>query len=158
MTIAETVSSPKSCVDQRSMKQVTLISCVGKKLDRSAPAKDLYASPWFAKARRYAEAMGGPWFILSAEFGLVQPDRVIPPYDRTLNRMSATDRKIWAARVSTRMTQVMPVAGRVVVLAGERYREYLMDYLRSHHAVVDVPMKGMRIGEQLQWLNKRCSP
>jgi hypothetical protein len=29
---------------------------------------------WFLKSRRYVEQSGAPWFILSAEYGLVPPD------------------------------------------------------------------------------------
>jgi len=43
----------------------------------------LYISDWFLKARRYAEASGCDWLILSAQYGLVAPDRVIAPYNRT---------------------------------------------------------------------------
>jgi hypothetical protein len=44
-----------------------LVSCVRKKLSGLASAKDLYVSEWFRRARRYVEAKGGPWFILSAK-------------------------------------------------------------------------------------------
>ena len=44
-----------------------------------AKAKDLYTSDWFRKARAYVEHRGGPWFILSAEHGLVDPETVIGP-------------------------------------------------------------------------------
>jgi hypothetical protein len=48
-----------------------LVSCVKDKLDHPAPAKDLYTSDLFRKARGYAERVGVPWFILSSEHGLV---------------------------------------------------------------------------------------
>ncbi len=63
---------------------LVLIGCVASKLPASAPAKDLYTSALWMKRRTYAEQSGGPWAILSAEHGLVQPDQVISPYDRYL--------------------------------------------------------------------------
>ena len=53
---------------------VYLISCVSRKPKRACAAGDLYVSDLFRKARRYAEASGCSWFILSAEHGLVAPE------------------------------------------------------------------------------------
>jgi hypothetical protein len=58
---------------------VYLVSCVARKRHVAAPAKDLYLSVWFRKARAYVESFGCPWFILSAERGLVRPDQILAP-------------------------------------------------------------------------------
>ena len=63
-----------------------LVSCVSKKQNSAQPARELYVSAWFLKARAYAEAHGERWFVLSAEHGLLRPDDVIHPYEKTLNR------------------------------------------------------------------------
>ena len=78
---------------------VYLISCVSKKRATPGKARDLYTSDWFLKARDYVEITRSPWFILSAEHGLVPPDLILAPYERTLNAMSALERKAWATRV-----------------------------------------------------------
>ena len=129
-----------------------LVSCVGRKRSSPAPASDLYTSPWFRKARAYAERVGGPWFVLSAKHGLVQPDEMIAPYDLTLNTMPVADRRRWAAKVLTQLEPHLDGVGSVVFLAGQRYREFLTPSLRSRGLVVSVPMQGLRIGEQLSWL------
>ncbi|CAE6887948.1 DUF6884 domain-containing protein [Paraburkholderia domus] len=130
---------------------VNLVSCVGKKLDRASPAKDLYGSTLFRLARRYVERRQGVWFILSAKYGLVAPDQRVEPYDQTLNSMKVADRRAWAHRVQQQMDTEIPSGGRCVVLAGNRYREFLMDYL-SDRFTTEVPMDGLRIGEQQRWL------
>jgi hypothetical protein len=130
---------------------VYLISCVGKKLDHSAPAKDLYDSPWFRLARRHVERQEGMWFILSAKYGLVPPDQIIEPYDQTLRTMNVTDRSAWARRVQRQMDVAVRDAVCCVVLAGTQYREFLMDYLTDRFKT-EVPMEGLGIGEQLHWL------
>jgi hypothetical protein len=113
----------------------------------------LYQSEdWFTKARSYVEGFGSDWFILSAKHGLVRPDDVIAPYDQTLNSMGITERRDWTRLVEWQMDEHMPDAGRIVVLAGQRYREFLMDYLRRRADAVEVPMEGLGIGRQLQWL------
>jgi hypothetical protein len=133
---------------------VYLVSCVSKKERKACPARELYISDWFLKARRYAEGSGCQWFILSAEYGLVAPDRVIAPYNRTLNTMSVAGRRAWAERVSKQIEAAMPTLSHVVFLAGERYREFLADDLTDRGIVVSVPMEGLGIGEQLSWLKQ----
>jgi len=131
---------------------VYLVSCVSQKRERECAARDLYVSDWFCKARRYAEASGCPWFILSAEYGVVPPNRIIAPYERTLNTMRVADRRAWAERVARQLAEAVPDLSHVVFLAGERYREFLARHLADRGIAVSVPMEGLRIGEQLSWL------
>lgn len=136
---------------------VYLVSCVGQKRASPAEARDLYTSAWFIKARRHVEATGNPWFILSAEHGLVAPATIIAPYEKTLNRMGVEERRRWAARTIEQMEQVLPATDRIVVFAGSRYREFLMDYLKRRASRVEVPLEGLRIGEQLSWFDRQAS-
>jgi hypothetical protein len=43
---------------------------------------------------------------------------------------------------------------RVVMIAGARYREFLIEPLRRRGIVVEAPLEGLRRGEQLNWLSK----
>ncbi len=95
---AETETAPVAPV-RPSPSPIHLVACVAGKLDHPAPARELYTSPWFQKARAYVERQGGQWFILSAKHGLIGPEEVIEPYDETLARMSAAARRLWGARV-----------------------------------------------------------
>ena len=130
-----------------------LVSCVGQKASAPTRAEALYTSAWFQKARRYVEASGAPWFILSAEYGLVRSDTVISPYEKTLNRMGIETRRAWANRVIAQMEADLPQCEQIVIFAGARYREFLMEYLRRRAQRVDVPLEGLRIGEQLAWFS-----
>ena len=38
--------------------RIYLVACVKRKLPRPAPARDLYTSDWFRKARQYVEQSG----------------------------------------------------------------------------------------------------
>jgi hypothetical protein len=76
----------------------------------------------------------------------------LAPYERTLNTMSKAERHAWAKRVTAQMEAHFPVADRIVVLAGQRYREFLMDYLHQRASTVEIPMEGLTIGRQLQYL------
>jgi hypothetical protein len=132
--------------------RVALVSCVKSKRSSPAPAADLYTSALFRGLREYAEANADAWYILSAEHGLLRPDQVIAPYERTLNTMRKADRLAWAARVQRQLLEVLPSRAEVVVLAGERYREELVPFLREHGHAVNVPLEGLSFGRQLQRL------
>jgi hypothetical protein len=137
-----------------SADTVYLVSCVRRKRSEPALAKNLYLSPWFRLARAYVEATGCAWYILSAKHGLVTPDQKLAPYEQTLNTMSMAERRAWASRVQAQLEQQNLTASRIVILAGQRYREFLLDLLKQRCARVDVLLQGLSIGKQLQWLNR----
>lgn len=134
-----------------------LVSCVKTKLSRPAKAKELYVSNWFRKARAYVEREGGVWRILSAKYGLVHPEDVIQPYEKTLIKMRVKERRAWAGNVLQALGPCFADADTVVFFAGERYREFLEPRLRSRGIGVDVPMRGLSQGRQLAWLGARLA-
>src|SRR5579884_2407249 len=134
-----------------------LVSCVAAKGPTPAPAKDLYVSPWFVKARAYIESRRAPWRILSAKHGLLDPETVIAPYDETLLAMGAAERRRWADGVLVHLAPLAEQYGTVCMLAGNRYREILMPELRRLFRQVDVPMETLRIGEQMAWLAREAN-
>ena len=58
---------------------VGLVACASQKLQRPAPARELYVSQLFKKASAYAGLTCDRWYILSAKHGLVHPDTVLEP-------------------------------------------------------------------------------
>lgn len=136
---------------------LVLVSCVKSKLTRPAPAKDLYVSAWFQKARALVEKHKASWFILSALHGLVPPDKVIEPYELTLKTMKAADRRAWAERVWRDLKPLLKEKHRVTFLAGMSYREFLAGKLNSNGTPFDVPMEGLPQGMQLSWLGARLA-
>lgn len=133
-----------------------LVSCVKTKQSSKAPAKDLYASDWFSKARTVVESKGAPWFILSAKYGLVSPKDIIAPYELTLNKMPVADRRRWAEEVLGKIGRMATKPKRIVMFAGARYREFLQPGLEAMGIEVDVPMVGLAFGEQLSWLGQQA--
>lgn len=136
-------------------KIVALVSCVKKKLTAAAPARNLYVSPLFRGLRSYAERNADAWFILSAEHGLLRPDQIVAPYERTLNTMPKTDRLTWAERVGNQLLKELPAGAMIVMLAGARYREFLLPLLVGQGFAVAVPLEGLQLGEQLQRLKDK---
>lgn len=135
---------------------VYLVSCTKSKAPSTCPARDLYAaSDWFAKARAYVEAKGAPWFILSAEHGLVDPGAPLAPYETTLLRMPKPARRAWACRVHGQLVARRLHNARITFLAGEAYREFLEPWLTGEGRwpeMVEVPLRGLGLGEQKAWL------
>ena len=136
---------------------VFLVSCAGRKLPKPAKAKDIFMpSALFRKSRAYVESTGKPWFILSAKYGLLNIEKRISPYDKTLNNMRKEKRCEWAQKV---LKDFIPHLEKeriksVVILAGSRYREFLEPELRDRGFHVYVPMGDLGIGKQLAWLDE----
>jgi len=133
---------------------VALVACAAAKLPFAAAASDLYVSSLFRKARLYAEKHADSWYILSAKHGLVRPDKIIEPYDVTLNAMPIAERRRWSDQVNRQLEDVVARGDQLIMLAGSRYREGIENVQRTRGVEVEVPMQGMRIGEQLQWLSR----
>lgn len=109
------------------MTTIYLVSCVATKASVPCAAKDLFRSVWFQKARRLAEAGGGPWFVLSAKHGLVNPDAVLAPYNVSLGRQPILERRAWAERAWRELEPRVQPQDEVVFLAGPRAaRTWLM--------------------------------
>lgn len=72
--------------------RIALVSRVKSKRAAASPARELYTSQLFRGLRAYAEAHADARHILSAEHGVLRPDDVIAPYERTLTMMPKRDR------------------------------------------------------------------
>jgi len=135
--------------------RIGLVSCVKTKLAEPAAAQDLYASTLFKAARCFVEEHCDRWFVLSAKHGLLHPSDVIKPYELTLSKMSRSKREMWGRRVRRELLEALPRRGEVVILAGERYRSHICEFLEQRGFFVSIPMAGKRFGEQLQWLREQ---
>ena len=131
-------------------KRIVLISCVSQKLPHRAKAKDLYISTLFKLSLRYAKKLNPDCiYILSAKYGLLNLDQEIDPYERTLNNMNASEITDWASNVLSQLRRIASLENdEFIVLAGYEYRKYLLPHLKN----TIVPLKGMRIGEQIHYL------
>jgi cytoplasmic iron level regulating protein YaaA (DUF328/UPF0246 family) len=145
----------KSKASLHLMDALVLVSCVNQKLSEPAPARLLYQSEWFTKVRILVETQKADWLILSALYGVVAPDTTIAPYEKTLKSAGVAERRVWAENVRRQLAPSLIGRQRVVIFAGQRYREFLVPALLSDGYEVDVPMANLRIGEQLAWLAAR---
>jgi hypothetical protein len=135
-----------------------LVTCVKTKQTAPAAAKDMYTSPLFKRQRAYAESAGVPWFILSAEHGLLAPDEWLAPYERYLPDTPATYREAWGRWVVERLSLLVgPLHGKVVEIhASEEYVAAVRDHLQSSNATLLLPLRGLSHGRRLAWYDQHA--
>ncbi len=126
-----------------------------KVLKRASKASDLCTGTLFKLQLDYARKLGVEHiFILSAKHYLLSLDETVEPYNVPLNNMPVAERKAWANHVLEQMkTKTDPERDHFIVLAGLRYREFLLPSLKDY----DVPLEHKRIGEQIQFLKGRLN-
>jgi hypothetical protein len=80
--------------------RVGFVGCTKSKRPVASPGRDLYdPSTLFRGRRAYVERISDRWFILSALYGLVDPDDLIEPYDVALKTASTAERRAWGRGV-----------------------------------------------------------
>lgn len=138
---------------KRDSADLILVSCSKEKAGLPAPAKELYRSNLFIKMSTYALASGRPWFILSAEHGLVALDEWLAPYDRYLKETPAAYRTAWGEWVVARLDLLSGgLRGKAVeVHAGATYVDPLRKPLARVGAQLQLPLAGLSLGQRLAW-------
>jgi len=135
------------------MKKIILISCASKKLAYKSKAEDLYISTLFRLSFAYAKKLKpDKIFILSAKYGLLNLNDEIETYNETLNNKPVGDIKIWAEKVVFKLGKIAKLQNNIFIFfAGKKYREYILPYIKNY----EIPLKGLRIGEQLKFLKEK---
>lgn len=143
--------------NRQSTKRLTLVNCCREKLSRIAPARDMYRSVLFQKSKTWADKQGNDWFVISARYGLINPDSILAPYDRTMRSLTPIERAEWASDVELGLRALLPFWDvdrmEITLLAGADYAGWVP--LVSDFATVYQPMAGLQIGQRLQWLNQQ---
>ena len=140
LTAAPTTVGPTPGPGQsaRATGEIILVGCVKTKAPEASPARDLYLSPLFERRRRYAESSGQPWYILSAEHGLLDPGSIIEPYDVYLADQTADYRQAWGEWVAAKLTRMRGSIDNLVieVHAGTVYVDAIEEPLCRRGAVL----------------------
>jgi len=134
-------------------KKIVLISCASKKLAYKSKAEDLYISTLFRFSLAYAKKLKpDKIFILSAKYGLLNLNDEIATYNETLNNKSVSDIETWAEKVVSKLGKIANLQNDIFIFfAGKKYREYILPQIRYYK----IPLKGLRIGEQLKFLKNK---
>jgi len=144
------------------MKTIVLISCVSRKCETKAKAKELYKSALFRLSLEYAQSLNpDKIFILSALHHLLDLETVIEPYDVTLSNvpknkrkpglkvLNPDEKKEWGKTVTMQLSNQFDLEhDKFIILAGNEYVIPLDGRLRNS----DLPLDGLSIGERLAFL------
>ncbi len=132
---------------------IVFISCTKKKQNYPCKAKEMYtASQWFRGGWQYAESLRPEKiYILSAKYGLLDPDEQIEPYEKTLSSARENEIKKWSIMVSKQIKKAgIDRNEQAVFLCGKNYRKYIKNLFKNHTA----PCEHLGIGEQMKFFKK----
>ena len=131
--------------------KIALISCTKLKQSYPCEAQEMYLlSQLFKKASYYIKQQNyDKWFILSAKYGLLNPNDIIEPYDLTLSNMKSEDIKKWSEKIFNQL--VIYNIDEIDFYTGEKYRKYLISLLKEKNIICNIPLKGLGIGQQLKF-------
>jgi hypothetical protein len=101
----------------------------------------------------FAKKYHDKWYILSAKYGVLQPSDQCESYDNTLNNMNKTERSKWSRMVLDALATKISSGDTITIIAGKKYYEYLEPALKEKGIEVNIPLRCMGFGKQLQWLN-----
>jgi len=135
--------------------KIALLSCTARKRNESCTASEMYEPSTFFKAQKaYAEKYCDTYLILSAEHGVLTPRQVIQPYNKTLKSMPKSERQAWAKKVKLQLEQYNNINTDFVILAGQSYKEFIIDWLRASYKISEPLVGKGGIGSQVSWLQK----
>lgn len=147
------LSAVRSCAncgirEQQPTGPLVVIPCAARKLDRPAPAGDLYQGSYHRACRQTADALtaeGGTTVILSGLHGFLPLDRTVEPYELRMGDLGS----VTADQLRDQARELgLANARTVVVLAGALY----VDAARQVWPHAFAPLTGRGIGRQLQRL------
>jgi len=141
------------------MKTLCIVPCGNKKIwdknPKAGPTKsrDVYIGPFAKKCREYAEKFyEGSWYILSAKYGFLFPDDIVPgPYNVSFNK--PTEDTITFKELKKRSTRKkLQESSKLVVLGGKNYVNIIKQVFPSKS--IHTPLSDCKgIGYMMKKLN-----
>ncbi len=139
----------------RMTEKVGLLATARKKSTKSAPVTEFYQSPLFQKTLEYALHHYDRMYFYNAKDGLLLPDDIMDPYDLSIKTLTHHQREEWAQKLITQFReQESPSRITVYLHGGSVYRKHIEPQLQQYEYNYEVPLKGLGIGEQLNWYQK----
>lgn len=137
-------------------RALVIIACGAKKIwddnpnAGPTPAKDAYTGAPFKANRRYAETFGDRWVILSAKYGFIDPDFIIPGnYDVTFKKPETNPVSIEALK-----KQILEMGlnryDKIVVLGGKEYVNAVTKAFEEYNVKVKAPLKDLPLGKAMK--------
>jgi hypothetical protein len=118
------------------------------------PAKDAYTGSPFKVNRRFAERFASRWVILSAKYGFIDPDFIIPePYNLTFKKKGPG-----LVTEATLRRQVVALdlgaLSDAIVLGGKEYQKAAQEALAGTETTLHFPFAGLQQGPAMAATNE----
>ena len=122
-----------------------IVGCGKSKLDRRAPARELYTGQLFRSHMELAVRLPARrLMILSAFYGLIDQAQEIDPYEVTVTGMTADARNDWGRAAALAVEAASQPKELVIVLAGAGYLRWADECARR----ISTPLASMTTGER----------
>jgi len=126
-------------VDDLEDKRVLVItSCTSKKIsnkpDVEARAKSMYKGRMFKRVKKLSEVMGWDYVIISAKYGLINPEDRIRGYEKYLDTKEEIEGV--KPKVLPKLFRIIPKYDRILVIMGKNYREVIGDIMDKRFMVL----------------------
>jgi len=135
------------------METIVLLMCGKHKLSYKAKAKEMYTSPRFQESILYAKTLTSEKniYILSAKHGLLELEKKIFPYNKSIYDMPIHKKEKWAKKVIKQISKVSNLnEDRYIFLTDDDYCSELYPVLKN----VVLPLKGLNQEEHLEFFTK----
>jgi hypothetical protein len=122
-------------------------------------AKEAYTGSPFKVNRGFAEACAGKWMILSAKYGYIEPDFLIPGNYNVSFKDPMTLPVKADILIGQIRSQGLDKFGSVIGLGGKEYRQLILTSFAPFRIPVSFPFadRGLKIGETMSLINKVIS-
>jgi hypothetical protein len=115
-------------------------------------AEDVYTSGFATLKREYAQSQSCDWMILSAKYGFIRPDFVIPgPYNVTFDDPSTHPIPVPELRQQVR-DQQLDRYDEITIVAGRKYIDSAKEAFDGTAARIAAPFAGLPMGQQMQMM------
>ncbi len=134
------------------LKTLVILACSQKKGPNPVAARELYLGSLFKLGRKFAEVHHFDYVIISAKYGLLNPEQVIAPYDQRIANL-ADVRRVREMVISP-LQELFQKYEKIIVIGGNLYRKVL-EPLKS--AKFEEISDSRGIGGILQQLKRRIA-
>lgn len=143
---------------------IVFIGCGATKMKTACKARKMYVGNYVQLCLAYAQTFTTQdnIYILSAKYGVLPLEKVIEPYNKTLNNMNIEEKQDWKNMVIKQLEDIgINKDTEVVFICGTNYYTLLEDYFTNYK----LPLPKQCIGvqqhfmiEELREYNKTHSP
>lgn len=143
---------------------IVFIGCGATKMKNACKARKMYVGNYVQLCLAYAQTFTTQdnIYILSAKYGVLPLEKVIEPYNKTLNNMNIEEKQDWKNMVIKQLEDIgINKDTEVVFICGTNYYTLLEDYFTNYK--LPLPKQGIGVQqhfmiEELREYNKTHSP